>query len=125
MNVSITGRKVKITPQIRSYIEKNMKKLDHYIDHIYDFKLILKRERHIYFAEVNINVKRKIIHIFAKTEDAYGVLDILFDKIEEKLHRYRDKITNKRVMPLKESGAAIGLMGGQKEGPKELEETAS
>lgn len=125
MNVSITGRKVKITPQIRSYIEKNMKKLDHYIDHIYDFKLILKRERHVYFAEVNINVKRKIIHIFAKTEDTYGVLDILFDKIEEKLHRYRDKIINKRVMPLKESGAAIGLMGGPKEGSTELEETAS
>jgi putative sigma-54 modulation protein len=125
MNVSITGRKVKITPQIRNYIEKNMKKLDHYIDHIYDFKLILQRERHIYFAEVNINVKRKIIHIFAKTEDVNGALDILFDKIEEKLHRYRDKIINKRAIPLKESTAAIDLMSGPKAGSRELEGTAS
>lgn len=117
MNVSIIGRKVKITPQIRAYIEKNMKKLDHYIDYVYDFKLILKRERHIYFAEVNINVKRKIIHIFAKLEDVYAVLDLLFDKIEEKLHRYRDKIINKRVIPLKESGVAAGT--------NKLEESAS
>jgi putative sigma-54 modulation protein len=117
MNVSITGRKVKITPEIRGYIEKNMKKLDHYTDHVYDFILILKRERHIYFAEVNITVKRKIIHIFAKTEDVYAVLDILFDKIEEKLHRYRDKITNKRVVPLKESPGAGA--------PQKLGETAS
>ena len=104
MNVSIMGRKVKITPEIRKYIEKNMRKLDHYIDHIYDFKLILKRERHIYFAEVNINVKRKIIHIFAKTADVYSVIDMLYDKIEVKMHRYRDKLTEKRVIPMKEGG---------------------
>jgi putative sigma-54 modulation protein len=105
MNISITGRKMKITPEIRGYIEKKMKKLDHYINHIYDFKLILKRERHIYFAEVNINVKKKIIHIFAKTPEIYSVLDILFDKIEVKLRRYWDKITDKRVVPLKEAMA--------------------
>jgi len=108
MNVSITGRKVKITPQIRGHIEKNMKKLDHFIDHVYDFKLILKRERHIYFAEVNITVKRKIIHIFAKTEDVFSVLDVLFDKIEEKMHRYRDRLTERRTVPLKESSIALG-----------------
>jgi putative sigma-54 modulation protein len=117
MNVSITGRKIKITPQIRKYIEKKMKKLDHYVDHIYDFLFTIKRERHIYLAEVNINVKKKIIHIFAKTEDVYSVIDVLFDKIEIKLHRYRDKLLNKRVIPLKES---------QSQGPpKELEGTAS
>ena len=117
MNVSITGRKVKITPQIRRYIEKKMKKLDHYVDHIYDFIFTIKRERHIYFAEVNINVKRKIIHIFAKTEDVYSVIDILFDKIEIKLRRYREKLLDKRVVPLKESQSQIPA--------QELEETAS
>ncbi len=105
MNVSITGRKVKITPEIRVYIEKKMKKLDHYIDHIYDFKLIIKRERHIFFAEVNITVKKKIIHIFAKTSDINSVLDTLFDKIEVKLRRYWDRVTDKRVIPLKEAAA--------------------
>ena len=103
MNVSITGRKVKITPDIRQYIEKNMKKLDHYTDHIYDFRLIIKHERHIYFAEVNINVKKKMIHIFAKTPDIYSVIDTLFDKIEIKMGRHRDRLTNRRVFPLKES----------------------
>ncbi|UCB47220.1 MAG: ribosome-associated translation inhibitor RaiA [Spirochaetota bacterium] len=117
MNVSITGRKVKITAQIRRYIEKKLKKLDHYVDHIYDFIFTIKRERHIYFAEVNINVKKKIIHMFAKTEDVYSVIDILFDKIEVKLQRYRDKLLNKRVIPLKESQPEILS--------QELEETAS
>ena len=117
MNVSITGRKVKITAQIRKYIEKKLKKLDHYVDHIYDFIFTIKRERHIYFAEVNINVKKKIIHMFAKTEDVYSVIDILFDKIEVKLQRYRDKLLNKRVIPLKESQPEILS--------QELEETAS
>jgi len=103
MNVYITGRKIKITPEIRSYIEKKMKKLDHYTDHIYDFKLVISKERHIYFAEVNIKVKRKMIHIFSKTEDIHSVLDNLFDKIDVKLHRYRDKLINKRVIPVRES----------------------
>jgi len=102
MNVYITGRHVKITPDVRKHIEKNMKKLDHYADFIYDFKLILRRERHIYFAEVNMNVKKKIIHIFTKTPDIYSVIDMLFDKIEVKIKRYRDKLISKRVISLKE-----------------------
>jgi ribosomal subunit interface protein len=108
MNISIIGRKVKITPDVRQYIEKNMKKLDHYAEHIYDFKLIIKKERHIYFAEVNINVKKKMIHIFTKTADIYSVIDTLYDKIEVKMFRYRDKLTNKRVIPLKESVIETG-----------------
>ena len=102
MNVSIIGRKVKITPVIRRYIEKKMKKIDHLADHIYDFKIILKRERHFYFAEVNITFKRKIIHIFAKTNDIHSVIDMLFDKIEIKLKRYWDKVIDKRGVSIKE-----------------------
>ena len=102
MNVSIIGRKVKITPDIRNYIEKKMKKIDHYVDHIYDFKLIITKERHIYNAEVNIKVRRKIIHIFAKTPDVHSVIDTLFDKIEVKLRRYRDKIIDKRFIAPRE-----------------------
>jgi len=98
MNVSIIGRKIKITPDIRNYIEKKMKKIDHYVDHIYDFKLIIIKERHIYNAEVNIKVKRKIIHIFAKSPDVHSVIDTLFDKIEVKLRRYRDKIIDRRFV---------------------------
>lgn len=105
MNVSITGRKVKVTPELRAYIEKNMKKLDHYVDHIYDFKLILERERHLFKAEVNITVKKKIIHLFAKTHDIFSVIDTLYDKIEVKLRRYREKQNNHRVVPLKEKMA--------------------
>ena len=74
---------------------------------------ILKRERHIFFAEVNINVKKKIIHIFTKTEDIYSVIDTLFDKIEVKVRRYRDKLTSKRVIPLKESVSARSAFSGQ------------
>jgi ribosomal subunit interface protein len=103
MNVSMNGRKVKLTPDLRKYIEKNMRKLDHYADHILDFKLILKKERHVYLAEVSINVKRKILYIFAKSEDIFSVIDTLFDKIDAKLGRYWDKLTNRRVVPMKES----------------------
>ena len=106
MNVSINGRKVKITPEIRRYIEKNMKKLDHFADHINDFKLIIKRERYVYFAEVNINMKRKIVHIFAKTPDMYSVIDTLFDKIDVKIRRYRDRLIYKRSAQQREGAAA-------------------
>ena len=110
---------MKITPDVRTYIEKNMKKLDHFTDHIYDFKLIVKRERHTYFAEVNINVKKKIIHIFAKSHDIFSVIDTLYDKIEVKMSRYRERLTNRRVIPLKESVMQTGESEDNLEGLKE------
>jgi len=123
MNVSIVGRKVKITPDLREYIEKKMKKLDHYVDHIYDFKLIIEKERHVFLAEVNINMKKKTIHIFAKTSDVYSVVDMLYDKIEVKMMRYRDKLTHRRVMPLKETFAQpVGA--GKSDQPEPFSEDA-
>jgi putative sigma-54 modulation protein len=103
MNVHITGRNLKITPDVRSYIEKKMKKIDHFIDHVYDFKLTMMRQRHIITAEVNISMKKKIIHIFANTEDIFSVLDTLFDKIDVKLRRSREKLIGHRTTPLRES----------------------
>jgi ribosome-associated translation inhibitor RaiA len=44
-----------------------------------------------------------MIHIFAKTHDIFSVIDTLFDKIEIKMGRHRDRLTNRRVLPLKES----------------------
>jgi len=122
MNVSIVGRKVKITPDLREYIEKKMKKLDHFIDHIYDFKLIIKRERHVYLAEVNIHMKKKVIHIFAKTSDVYSVVDMLYDKIEVKMMRYRNKLTHRRVIPLKETFAEPVAVGAGEENGDSREE---
>jgi ribosome-associated translation inhibitor RaiA len=65
-------------------------------------------------------VKKKIIHIFSKTHDIYSVIDTLYDKIEVKMSRYWDRLTNRRAMPLKETIA-------QTEGPsdtiEELKET--
>jgi putative sigma-54 modulation protein len=119
MNVYITGRQLKITPDVRRHIEKNMKKLDHYIDYIYDFKLILTRQRHIITAEVNINVKKKIIHIFARTEDIFHVLDILFDKIDVKLRRYREKLMTRRTLPSRESSVIEGTTGSPLQQVKE------
>ena len=107
MNVSFTGRKIKISPEIRKRIEKNMRKLDHFADHIYDFKMILERERHTFMAEVNIKVKKKMIHIFTKTEDLQSAIDTLFDKIEVKIRRYRDKLINKRIISLKENSVEV------------------
>ena len=110
MNVSIVGRKVKITPDLREYIEKKMKKLDHFIDHIYDL------------AEVNIHMKKKVIHIFAKTSDVYSVVDMLYDKIEVKMMRYRNKLTHRRVIPLKETFAEPVAVGAGEENGDSREE---
>lgn len=96
MNVSITGRKIKITPEIRNYIEKKMKKLDNYFNHIVDFRIIVNKEKHSYMIEVNINVKKRIIHVFTKSEDVFSAIDILFDKVDIKMRRYHDKLVHRR-----------------------------
>jgi len=78
----------------KEYIDKKLKRLRHVEAHIADLHLALDREKNGEFrAEANIHFRWGAMgHIRVEDRDLFKTLDLLFDKIEVKATKEKDKI---------------------------------
>lgn len=86
------------TPGIstREYIDKKLKRLDHMKEHVADLHLTLDKHNSGEFkAESNIHFRwGNMGHIKVIDRDLFKALDILFDKIETKVIKEKEKKQN-------------------------------
>lgn len=78
----------------REYIDKKLKRLDHVKDYVADLHLNLDKENSGEFkAESNIHFRWGAMgHIKVSDRDLFKALDLLFDKIETKATKEKDKM---------------------------------
>jgi len=92
MQIIVTGRHVEITDPLRTHIEKKMRKLRSYFDHIIEVRVVLSVERYRQFAEITISGSNGVhFHSREATEDMYVSVDKAIEKIERQLSRRRTK----------------------------------
>lgn len=110
MNLLITGHHVDITPSLRDYVEKKLDRVVRHFDQIIDIAVVLgveklsekdKRQR----AEVNLRVRGNVFHLDHYAEDLYAAIDILVDKLDRQVLRYKEKIQSHQHAPLKHVSA--------------------
>jgi putative sigma-54 modulation protein len=98
----IEGRNFEITPAIREYAESKLEKVHNHFDTIiqnHDIRVLLsltaaKTENQK--AEVTINLKGgHTIRCHASQDNVYAALDLVVDKIEAQLRKYKTKIYSK------------------------------
>jgi len=77
----------------REYIDKKLKRLSHVEAHMADLHLTLNREKNGEFiTEANIHFRWGTMgHIRVADRDLFRALDFLFDKIEIKATKEKDK----------------------------------
>jgi len=93
MNTDIKGVHVEITDQMREYIDKKLPRLDFVAEHIIDLLVILSQEGSQYSLEATINFRwGNSNHIQVKGFDVFEGIDKLFDKIEMKVLKEKNKI---------------------------------
>ncbi|GAB3538378.1 ribosome-associated translation inhibitor RaiA [Noviherbaspirillum agri] len=106
MNLLLSGHHVDISPALRDYVEKKADRVIRHFDQIIDIAVILgveqpaqkdKRQR----AEVNLRVKGQVFHMDQYAEDLYAAIDLLFDKLDRQVIRYKDKLQDHRSEPIK------------------------
>ncbi|CAD7838280.1 hypothetical protein S1OALGB6SA_1136 [Olavius algarvensis spirochete endosymbiont] len=78
----------------REYIDKKLKRLNHVESHMADLHLTLNREKNGEFrTEANFHFRWGAMgHIRVADRDLFKALDSLFDKIEVKATKEKDKI---------------------------------
>ncbi len=95
MNLNVSGHHVEVTPAIRSYVRTKIERVTRHFDHVIDAHVILTVEKLRQKAEVTLHVPGRDLHCECEDADLYAAIDMLADKLDRQVLRYKDKIQDK------------------------------
>ena len=102
MNINITGRHVSISDRLRKYAEKKIKKLEKYFHQLVDAHVIMYIEKLDHGSEVLINGDGIQFHGREKASNFYSSIDLLFEKMEKQIVKYKEKHSSHKITPQEE-----------------------
>lgn len=114
MNLKISGHHLDITPPLREYVETKLERIVRHFDQVIGVSVLLavdnqtekdRRQR----AEINLHMKGKDVFVEARHEDLYAAIDMLVDKLDRQVIRYKDKVQSHDREAVKYQMAAAQL----------------
>lgn len=109
MNLSISGHHLEVTPSIRSYLVQKLDRIRRHFDQVIDVNAVLSVDKLDQKAEVTIHVRGKEINAQAVDPDLYAAIDLLTDRLDRQVLKYKTKrqahhhVAMKRTDPLEEA----------------------
>ena len=97
MNLNVSGHHLEVTPAIRTYVHSKLERVARHFDHVIDAHVILTVDKLRQKAEVTLHVRGKELHCESEEDDLYAAIDLLADKLDRQVLRYKDKLYDKRV----------------------------
>jgi len=83
---------LEVTPAIREYVVNKLERVLRHFDHIIDAQVILSAAKLRHTADVTVRVRGKDIHCEATDENLYAAIDLLIDKLDRQVVKYKDKL---------------------------------
>lgn len=102
MNLSISGHHLDVTPALRDYVSQKLDRVTRHFDRMIDVKVFLSVDKLVQKAEVNIHVPGREIFAEAADQDLYAAIDLLADKLDRQVLKYKQKQSNHNHEALKQ-----------------------
>ena len=104
MNLNVSGHHLDVTPAIRTYVHSKLERVARHFDDVIDAHVILTVDKLRQKAEVTLHVRGKDLHCECEEQDLYAAIDLLADKLDRQVLRYKDKLYEKPRDALKHRG---------------------
>jgi len=101
LQIQVRGRNVEVTSALKDYVDKRVGKLVRYLDGISEAQVTLTVEKGSHRVEVTIPINGMILRGEEKTQDMYAAVDLVVEKLEKQIRKYKGKL-------LKRLGKAAG-----------------
>ncbi len=95
MQIGVRGKNIEITDALRDYVLKKLKRLDRYFDGAGEGQATLTVEKDRHRVEVTITVNGLVLRGEETSQDMYASIDLVVDKLERQVDRYRTKIARR------------------------------
>jgi len=95
VQITVTGRHVDLSSDIREYAEEKSGKLTKFYDRIHEIEIIFDHESEQFTVDMIVRADRK--HTFVASEtgpDTFVIIDTVVDKLERQLRRHKEKNRN-------------------------------
>lgn len=96
MNIIVTGRHLEITPALKSYAEKKIKRFDRYLSNIAEAIVTISVEKYRHKVEVLMKANGVLIQAEGVTGDVYSSIDEVTEKLERQVKKYKEKLVSHR-----------------------------
>lgn len=106
MNIyQLIGRNLEITESMRQYTEEKLDKLDRFSDQIVDARVTMSYDTNKNAAspakvEVQVNLPSGVIRAEERAQDTYAAVDLVVEKLEVQLKRFKGRLLAKRAESL-------------------------
>lgn len=103
MQLAVRGKNIEVTAALRDYVEKKVGKIEKFIDQPVNAQVNLCVERGRHIVEVTAALNGFILRGQESTGDMYASIDLVADKLEKQVQKYKTRIRRSRT---KENGLA-------------------
>lgn len=92
MQITTTFRHTEPSDALKAYAEEKLERVRKYIDEPITAQVFLTVEKIRHSADVTITAKGITIKASEETNDMYAAIDMVMDKIERQLQRYKERL---------------------------------
>ncbi|MGI6550469.1 MAG: ribosome hibernation-promoting factor, HPF/YfiA family [Syntrophomonadales bacterium] len=92
MRFDIRGKNIEVTEALKDYVEKRLSKLERFIEDVRVAQVTLSVEGESHKVEVTIPLNGIILRGEEETEDMYSSIDLVVDKLEKQIDKYKTKL---------------------------------
>lgn len=117
MKVLVRGRNVDVTNALKEYVEKRVGKLERFLDNVDEAAVILVVEGDSHKVEVTVPFNGMILRGEEATGDMYASIDLVVDKLEKQIEKYKGKLARRRGAVDQKTAAGVPLPRDEEEGP--------
>ena len=95
MELTIRGKNIEMTEALNNYVEKHTGKIQRYFDKPIKMNVLLRISNMTKTCEVTVFVNGVILRGVEKSDDMYKSIDLVFDKVERQIHKYKTRLAKR------------------------------
>jgi putative sigma-54 modulation protein len=96
MNITVTGRHIQVTENLKKYATDKLKKFEKYLGATFEAIVTLDVEKYRHKADVLIRADSKKIQAESVTNEMYTSIDEVTDKLERQVKKLKGKYASQR-----------------------------
>ncbi len=93
MQITITGQHLEITPALDELIRKKIERLARKSKKISHTHVVLTLEKKSHQAEITLHIGGEELHASAESHDMYETIDLLAEKIDRQVAKWKEQDT--------------------------------